>query len=392
MSEEVKHHRISMSQWSALAVCPHFVPTKKSSPEAEEGTAAHKEAAEIYAKIQGGEPETAFDHPCKHEQSAWCAARYRMLQLLRDVPDDEREKLTAACAVEMKLTIMQTDPLIDGIYGYADFVRLLRDKESGKLMEVAVADFKTFSDGTRNYDEQLAGYAVAVASTIPEAGDDVAVKLYTEHGLARRETVSICNLGDCRRIAVDTVMKYLCRDRFPKVLNPKCKYCSHYPCEGAIQMLKAVQPEFARLQLTEKAMDADPESVPLTLAALEDVQRLIDSTKETAKACIKKHGLCSVSKDGLPVWELGTDDCLYEVRTSLGTRKIPDVQKVFDLIIDGNRISEKDLESICSMPVGKLETLLKQKLRLKPMEAKDLIDRLNIIERGANTESLKRVA
>lgn len=391
MSEEVKHHRISMSQWSTLAVCPHFVPTKKSSPEADQGTEAHRETAAIYAKIQDGEPETAFDHPCKYEQAAWCAARYRMLQKLRDVPEEQRESLSAACAVEMKLTIMQTDPLIDGIYGYADFVRLLRDRESGKLMEVAVADFKTFSDGTRNYDEQLAGYAVAVASTIPEAGDDVAVKLYTEHGVARRETVSVCTLGDCRRIAVDTVMKYLCRDRFPKVLNPKCKYCSHYPCEGAIQMLKAVQPELARLQLTETAMDAAPLSVPLTLAALEDVQRLIDQARATAAKCIKKHGIPYVT-DGLPRWKLGTDYCMYEVRTSLGTRKIPDLPKVFDMLIDGSRIDLRTLLGICSMPVGKLETLLKTQLKLKPQEAKKLIDDLNIVERGANTEVLKRIA
>lgn len=395
MANEVKHHRISMSQWSTLAVCPHFVPSRKPSPEADEGSAAHKEAAEIYSIIshEDGKPEDAFKHEGKYPQAAWCASAYRGMALCDDLDARPANGQTVSCAVEVKVAIQQTDPLVDGIYGYADFVRLLR-REDGSLMEVTVADFKTFSDGTRNYDEQMAGYAVAVASTIPDAGDDVPARLYTLHGLARRSTVTLTTLGECRRVAVDTVMKYLCRDRFPKVTNPRCKYCQNYPCAGAIQMLKAVQPEFASLKLTADAMDADPQSVPLTLAALEEVQKLIDATKETAAASIKKHGTKGLTKDGLPKWELGTDDCKYEVRESLGSRKIPDVQKAIRKLTEAGAglVSQDDLIGICSMPVGKMETLMRKALSLKPFALADMLVRLGIIERGPNTETLKRIA
>ena len=393
MSEkEIKHHRLSMSQWTALAVCPHFQPSKKPSPEADEGTAAHKEAADIYMKIRDGEAGDAYAHEGKYPQAAWCAAAYKNLQDMKDLPSVP-DGATAACAVEMKLSIQQTDPLIDGIYGYADFVRLLRGAD-GNILNVTVADFKTFSDGTRNFDEQLAGYAVAVASTIPDAVDEIPVKLITIHGLARRLTESNTTLGQCRRVAVDTVMKYLCRDRFPKVLNDKCRYCANYPCEGAVKMLKAVQPELAGLQLDAASMDADPESIPLTLAALEDVQKLIDATRATATECIKKHGTKGVTKDGLDCWTVGGDDCRYEVRQSLGSRKIPDVPRAVNAIIDDSdrKIAVIDLLGICSMPVGKAETLVRKSLGLKPKDAGERLARLGIIERGPNTESLKRIA
>ena len=395
MGNEVKHHRLSMSQWCTLAVCPHFVPSRKPSPEAAEGTAAHREAAEIYSRISadGGKPEDAFKHEGKYPQAAWCASAYRGMALCEDLDAKPADGQTVSCAVEVKVAIQQTDPLVDGIYGYADFVRLLRDKD-GSLMEVTVADFKTFSDGTRNYDEQMAGYAVAVASTIPDAGDDVPARLYTLHGLAKRSTVTITTLGECRRVAVDTVMKYLCRDMFPKVTNPRCKYCQKYPCDGAIQLLKSVLPEFASRKLTEAEMDADPQGVPLTLAVLEEAQKLIDSTKETAAAIIKKHGTRGHTKDGLPKWELGTDDCKYEVREALGARKIPDVQKAMRKLEEagGGLVTQDALIGICSMPVGKMETLMRKALSLKPFALADMLVRLGIIERGPNTETMKRIA
>ena len=76
MGNEVKHHRLSMSQWCTLAVCPHFVPSRKPSPEADSGSEAHREAAEIYSKIcgDGGKPEDAFKHEGKYPQAAWCAS------------------------------------------------------------------------------------------------------------------------------------------------------------------------------------------------------------------------------------------------------------------------------------------------------------------------------
>lgn len=395
MGNEVKHHRISMSQWSTLAVCPHFVPSRKPSPEADAGTAAHKEAAEIYSKISGpgGKPEDAFKHEGKYPQAAWCASAYLGMALCDDLDARPADGQTVSCAVEVKVAIQQTDPLVDGIYGYADFVRLLR-REDGSLMEVTVADFKTFSDGTRNYDEQMAGYAVAVASTIPDAGDDVPARLYTLHGLARKSTVTITTLGECRRLAVDTVMKYLCRDRFPKVTNPRCKYCQKYPCDGAIQLLKSVLPEFATRKLTEADMDADPQGVPLTLAALEEAQKLIDATKETAAAIIKKHGTKGITKDGLPKWELGTDECRYEVREALGSRKIPDVPAACgELSMKSNGEITKDaLIGICSMPVGKLETLVRKTLGKGPKEAGEWLASLGIVARGPNTETMKRIA
>ena len=117
MANEVKHHRISMSQWSTLAVCPHFVPSRKPSPEADEGTAAHKEAAEIYSRIIDGKPSDAFKHEGKYPQAAWCAAAYRSLALCDDLDARPADGQTVSCAVEVKVAIQQTDPLVDGIYG-----------------------------------------------------------------------------------------------------------------------------------------------------------------------------------------------------------------------------------------------------------------------------------
>lgn len=398
MSEKVKHHRISMSQWSTLAVCPHFVPSHKPSPDAEAGGEAHQEAEEIWRKIQGYPAEEAFKFEnASRPQTAWCAWRWRKLQLLEDIPESERERYAAACAVEMKLTIQQTDPLIDGIYGYADFVRLLRSKQDGSLKRITVADFKTFSDGTKNFDEQLAGYAVAVASTIPDAKDEIEVELITNHGAVKRDTMSRTTLGECRRIAVDVVMKYLCKDRFEKVLNPKCKYCEKYPCEGAIQIVKAVVPEIARLKMTARDLDENPGTIPLVLASLEEVQKLIDQTKANAQDSIKKHGTLSKTKDGLDCWTIGTDDCAYEVRQSLGSRKIPNVQDAFYKIVtspeDGvPRLDADTFHGCCTLKVSSVESALKKAGGLKPDGVKELFERLQIIERGKTSESLKRIA
>ena len=388
MSEEIKHHRLSMSQWTALAVCPHFVPTKKPSPEADAGTAAHKEAADIYAAIQDSDcPEEAFAHEGEYPQAAWCAYNYRLMQTA-DIP----EGVQAACAVEMKLTIQDTDPLVDGIYGYADFVRLERWAKDNTLKRIVVADFKTFSDGTRNFDEQLAGYAVAVASTIPDAGDDTPVELVTLHGLARKRTVSATTLGECRRVAVDVVLRYLCKDRFPKAVNPKCKYCAHYPCEGAVQLLAAVQPRLETLRLSAADMDADPKAVPVILATLEEVEKLIDATKANAAACIKKHGEHSITKDGLGCWTLGDDDCRYEVRESLGSRKMADAKTAWDALIEKSQLMPSDLLECCTMSVGKVTAAIRKKSGLTPKEAGAFLDSLNIVARGKTSESLKRTA
>ena len=397
MANDVKHHRLSMSQWCALAECPHFKPSKESSPEANQGSEAHAEVVEIYnhIKAERWEPEEAFNLEMKYPQAAWCAYRYKRHQQLLDYDEEERKSLKAYCAIEQKLTIRDTDPIVDGIYGYADFVRIVRREPDSSLVNIMVADFKTFSDGTRNYDEQLAGYAVAVASTMPDATDETPVLLVTEHGATKRETSCNCTLGDCRRIAVDTVMKYLGRDRFPKVVNPKCRYCKNYPCEGAMELAKAVQPSFGSLRMTREDMDRNPSSIPLILASLEEVQKLIDATKENAKEYIKRHGVKGLTKDALPKWEIGTDDCKYEVRTSLGTRRIADVPSAVQVILRNaaeGKISQESLLEICSMPVGKLETLVRKALGLKPKEAAELLDGFNIISRGDSTETLKRIA
>lgn len=396
MADDVKHHRLSMSQWSALAVCPHFVPTKKPSPEANQGTEAHAEVKEIWdiIKDDGFSPKDAYVYEKKYPQSAWCASKWKYLQLMEDIPEPLRCGLTSYCAAEQKLTIRDTDPLVDGIYGYADFVRLLRRNDGSALAEIMVADFKTFSDGTKNYDEQLAGYAVAVASTIPDATDETVVKLVTAHGAVKHTSMTVCTLGDCKRIAVDTVMKYLSRFRFPKVVNPKCRYCDHYPCEGALQLAAAVQPELQKLKLGRADMDRNPESIPLILASLEEVQKLIDETKANASECIKRNGRKGVTKDGLPRWEIGDDDCKYEVRESLGSRKIGDVNYAFESIkANGQgKITDEMLRKICSMPVGKLEAMIRKALLLTANEVSEMLTDLELIERGANTETLKRIA
>ena len=403
MMEEKKHHRLSMSQWSTLAVCPHFVPSQKPSDEANAGTEAHEEVEEIYKKVMAlGEALTDIDSiysACaKYEnpsrpQTAWCAARWIMRARLEDIPEGERDNYHSACAVEMKLTIQDTDPLIDGIYGYADFVRLLRRKSDGQLVRITVADFKTFSDGTRQYDEQLAGYAVAVASTIPNATDDVAVELITNHGAIRADSGIDTTLGECRRTAVDVVQKYLCRERFEKVLNPKCKYCKHYPCAGAVALAKAVDPTFEKLKISEAELDANPESVPVVLSALEEVQKLVDATRATAVEIIKKHGERTISNDGLERWTVGDDTCKYEVRQSLGSRKVESPQNAFDVVCEKEKlISLTEFLGACTVKVSGLESALKKATEKKPNEVKQLMDDLGLVSRGATTTTLKRIA
>lgn len=394
MGEERKHHRISMSQWSTLAVCPHFMPSQKPSPEADSGVAAHRLAEETYRAVQGLPPEEAFKH--EHQptpQSAWCAYRWRRLQDMADIPEPERGQYAATCAVEMKLTIQQTDPLIDGIYGFADFVRLLRRQSDGQLIQIAVADFKTFSDGTKNFDEQLAGYAVAVASTIPNATDDIQVMLITNHGAVKRDTMMVTTLGWCRRIAVDVVTKYLCRDRFEKVLNPKCKYCANYPCKGALAIAAAVDPVFERLKLTAQDMNAHPETVPLILSSLEEVQKLVDETKANAMAAIKTHGVKEPGKDGLDKWSIGNDDCRYSVVQSLGSRKIPNSEAaMLELVLKQRILDTEQFVNACTVKVAALETALKKSTGKKPDEIRKMLADSGLVERGKTSESLKRVA
>ena len=394
MSEERKHHRISMSQWSTLAVCPHFVPSQKPSPEANLGTAAHRLAEETYRAVQGRPPEEAFGREDPSlPQSAWCAYRWRRLQDMEDIPEPEREGCAASCAVEMKLAIQQTDPLVDGIYGFADFVRLVRRRSDGQLVRITVADFKTFSDGSRSFDEQLAGYAVAVASTIPGATDDIRVELVTNHGAVRRDTMTETTLGACRRIAVDVVMKYLCRDRFDRVVNPKCKYCANYPCSGALAIAKAVDPVFERLKLTPKDMDASPESIPAILGALEEVQRLVDETRANAVAAIKAHGRKEAAKDGLPMWSVGTDDCRYAVVQRLGSRKIPAPgAAIAELVRKRRLLDEESFVRACSVKVSALETELKKATGKKAAEVGKMLEDFGLVERGATSEQLKRIA
>lgn len=210
------HHPLSPSKWPAWAKCPCF-DSKPAGRAAEAGIRAHAFLAWLLNDCQGPAPHAL---PDEINAATWAAG-----QVLGFYGE-----YTEPMMIEQRVEIQDSHDSLIGIFGTPD-VALLDHKD-----ELCVIDFKFCGDGSKNYTPQLAGYAIAIASSrcpkdSPPYWITDHVKLITLNGLSRTVSVVKTRILNVLSDAVRIVQARQNPDRQPSACE-WCEWCAEYRVNG----------------------------------------------------------------------------------------------------------------------------------------------------------------
>lgn len=311
----MKHHILSPSKYPGLNECVLFTQKSRTSAVATAGTVAHDEARKQIE--EGIEADSNV--------SRWFA--------------ETTIGLANGNKVICEYRAIAKMPIIKGIYGYID----AHWWDDGALH---IVDYKTFSDGTRDYTMQLLGYASLMYW--PDFNPNTKVVCHILHGGIFKIETFETTFKD----AYDKVVSLVTRIKQggkPR-LNSHCQFCSKInECEvtmNAIETVKSNPLSFQNLSLPQK------------LVVIDVVKKLINTIEEEAKEEARKNG-------GV----LEQDGIRYEMKPWAGPAKMRDIKELAGALLkpttdDGVAMigmTHDELLSLCNVSKTKLIAKLKEK-------------------------------
>lgn len=311
----MKHHELSPSKFPGLNECLLFAQKSRTTTVATAGTVAHDEARKQIE--EGIEADSKV--------ARWFAET--TLELANG------NKVVCECRVTA------TMPVIKGIFGHLDAYWW----DNGVLH---IVDFKTFSDGSRDYTMQLLGYAALMYH--PDFKSNTKVVCHILHGGIFKIETFETTFKD----AYDKVVSLVTRIKQggkPR-LNSHCQFCNKInECEvtmNAIETVKSNALSFQNLSLCQK------------LVVIDAVKKLINTIEEEAKDKAKENG-------GV----LEQDGIRYEMKPWTGPAKMRDIKELAGALLkpitDGGiamvGMTHDELLGLCNVPKTKLIAKLKEK-------------------------------
>ena len=319
------HHPKSPSRFPAWMECHCWESDGNTSQDASIGTDVHNQAQKYIE--EGTEPD--------NKTARWFGETTMALA--------EGNKVD--CEVQFKGVFGS----VDGIFGYVDAFFM---KDGVRH----IVDFKTFSDGTKNYRPQLRGYAALTLGRFGENRNDV-VMLHILHGGIWKEEVWESTVGEC----YDKTAYLLAQvEGNPQpMLCSWCSMCSK--CKECPMVANAVQ------VVQENGVVFSKMSICQKLVVLDAVDKLSKTLRDEAKKMAEANG-------GV----LEMDGIRYEMKPWAGKSKLTDIcqlagdlRKPVMLKMDDKKceaheiplvgIDNEELLAMCELPKTKVIDALKQK-------------------------------
>lgn len=323
----MKHHELSPSKMPGLNECVLFTQKSKTTSVATAGTVAHDGAR---VQIEDGIEADS-------KVARWFAETTLELANVNKV------------VCEFKVTA--TMPIIKGIYGYIDAIWWDNDV-------LHIVDFKTFSDGSRDYTMQLLGYTALMYWS--HFDPDTKVVCHILHGGIFKVETFETTFKDAYDKVKDLVERVK-QGGNPR-LNSHCQFCSKInECKetmNAIETVKSNSLSFQNLSLCQK------------LVVIDAVKQLINTIEEEAKEEARKN-------DGV----LEQNGIRYEMKPWFGHAKLRDIKELAGALLKPTTdkgvamvgITHDELLGLCNVPKTKLIAKLNEKNKgLKAVKKVDI--------------------
>lgn len=256
-----KHHELGPSVYPMLEQCPCFLREQSSGKDASAGKEIHEQ---VQKAVETGEEPT-------NDTARWMASKVKELAGNAEV---QCEKLVEGYPLVTNKPSPVADSLV-GIFGTTDAFWIDEDGVPN------FADYKSFSDGTKDYFAQLRGYAALWGSG---CGKRDGVKLHVLHGMIWKCETIESTIDEC----IDKTIEILSRKGLP-VINPFCSFCANASkCPACSRAVSTVgnEVQFSKMSLTQQ------------LVVCENVEAIIKKVKaEARKKCEECDGVLEM--DGI---------------------------------------------------------------------------------------------
>lgn len=329
------HSEFGPSNYPSWEACPFYESDGESRRDSSEGTRIHEEA------------QALIDHGTDAENPT---ARW-FGETIIEMSSSSREGVTTEAKFEAEL------PEFNGlkVWGYVDAYWF----DSNDILHIA--DFKSFSDGMKDYVPQLMGYAYLHGVRYGYK-DDTKIILHILHGMARKVETEEATFYECMRR-----VEYILRQRMAAqdgTINARkvcsaCQFCKNVAsCQATANAVQVVHDNgvaFSRLNICQK------------LVVLDAVDKLSKSLREEAKRLAELNG-GAIEMDGIR-YEMkpwgGTSVCrdictvASDLREPVAYREHKGKVGYEEVPFFG--LTNEELISLCSLPKSKLLTALKEK-------------------------------
>lgn len=335
------HHPKSPSRYPAWAECPCWESDGATSQAASAGTAVHEQAQRY---IESGEEPN-------DKTARWFGDS--VIALAGTVE-----------GIECEIKFIGLHGMLSGVFGYVD-ATFIKDGVRH------IVDFKTFSDGSKNYRPQLEGYAAMLLDSSASNRDERVV-LHILHGGIWRDESWMTSVGECFDGTI-ALLKTAEQNNKPNLCGwcTWCKKAKECPMvANAVQVVNDNGVAFNRLSLCQK------------LVVLDAVDKLSKTLRAEAKRMAEEAG-GAIEMDGiryeLKPWA-GPSKCT-DICAMAGELASPSIMRMDDKKCEASEIplvgiSNEELLGLCDIPKTKVADLLKKKNADNKSVKKVEIDRL----------------
>lgn len=277
------HHEESPSRYPAWAECLDWIGNDRDTQSSTAGTDTHKE---IQDDLDGKAEAESY-------KARWAVG------VLHDLAGE-------GTPIQSEVHLVGNVGRVKGIYGTAD---AMFSDHDGVLH---IADFKTFSDGTKNYRPQLYGYAAL--SAMGSSDWDRKVVFHILHGgICKVETFDR-TIGWCTKYVEELLARH--DGCHGPCLCSWCSFCGKVKecsqVSNAVQVVKDNNPDvFGRMTLCQK------------LVVLDAVDKMSKELRESAKELARKNGGVLEQRD-----DQGNVQIRYEMKPWAGKPKVDDICKL----------------------------------------------------------------
>lgn len=379
MQEKKAHALYAPSSFPAWGNCVAYDSDGSRSQASDEGTLIHKQ---VELALNGGEmPENPIAN--------WIASAMKGL---------------TACAKSRVFTECRLEVAgLDDFFGTADAVWM------DEVHTVHIADYKSFSDGSKNYLPQLKAYAYLIImgaltkSDIPEDRLNDSFDMFSLHIIhGGSKTVETVDLS-CEEVIRDTTaILNARRDYLADIdkagahhvisINPWCRFCAHIgECK---ETTKAIEVVHNNTSLFASLSDAKK------LVVLDAVDKASEKIREQIRETAKNNGGVIEDTDGE-----GNVLIRYEIKDKKKAAKVKDIvelatnvcaptvkdvgKKGEEITLDVKGLSRQEFLSLCKVSKRDAVVALSEK---NPSIKKKVIDNFvsGFFESNGTTEVLVR--
>lgn len=304
-----KHHELGPSIYPMLEQCSCFKREQTSGKDAATGRDIHEQ---VQKAIETGEEPT-------NDTARWMVSKVK--ELAGDAEVQCEKRVEGYPLVDGKSPSV-ADSLV-GIFGTTDAFWIDDDGVPNFV------DYKSFSDGTKDYFAQLRGYAALWGSG---CGKRDGVKLHILHGMIWKCETIESTIDEC----INKTIEILSRKDLPAV-NPFCSFCSNVgkcpACSKAIA-IASNEMQFSKLSVTQQ------------LVVCDSVESIIKKVKADARKMCEANG-------GV----LEMDGIRYELVPWGGGSKVRDILEVASGCCDSINMIDKRGEPCEAFGITKDELL-----------------------------------